>query len=284
MSSPIRNMKVTIIGSGGYIRTPKPCCSCELCKIARKDIKERRLGPSVYINDIDLLIDTPEDIAEGLNYSNIKKVSNILYSHWHPDHTAGWRVIEQIQADIDIRSSSGSQNLVKPDDTINIFIPADLRELIIKLEPGIKYMEKCSFAEIKTFKDKINIKDCCIEAIELSNDIPSYLYLISIIDKKIVICMDHAKNIPASKIPEGVDLMIMPLGYMEEDLPQDHIRRQDTSFKENLNLIDILHPKQTVFVHIEELWRKRIADYQDLETQYKDKNLHFSIDGTEVAV
>ncbi len=277
-------MKVTIIGSGGYLRTPKPCCPCDLCKLARKDNRERRLGPSVFINNINLLIDTPEDIAEGLNYSNIEKVESILYSHWHPDHCAGWRVIEQIQANIDIRSSSGNQNKIKPEDIISVHIPEDLRESIIELEPGIKYMEECSFAKIKPLEDKLNIGDYSIEPIKLTNDIPVYVFVINNQGKRVGICMDHAKDITNSEILEDLDLMIIPLGYPDEKVPPGHIRRQDTSFKDNLNLIEELKPKKTVLIHIEELWRMSTKDYKNLEMQHKNKNLHFSTDGMEIEI
>ena len=44
-----------------------------------------------------MLIDTPEDINIALNKFDVKSIDNVLYRHWHPDHTLGMRVFEQIK-------------------------------------------------------------------------------------------------------------------------------------------------------------------------------------------
>ena len=53
-------MKLKIIGSGGMFQIPNPFCKCPLCEDARiKRGRYERLGPSLYIEDIKMLIDTP---------------------------------------------------------------------------------------------------------------------------------------------------------------------------------------------------------------------------------
>ena len=37
----------------------------------------------------DVLIDTPEESKQQLNRSQVTRIAAGLYSHWHPDHTAG---------------------------------------------------------------------------------------------------------------------------------------------------------------------------------------------------
>ena len=57
-------MKLKIVGSGGMFPIPNPFCRCPICEEARlKRGRYQRLGPSLYIEDIQMLIDTPEDIA-----------------------------------------------------------------------------------------------------------------------------------------------------------------------------------------------------------------------------
>ena len=57
-------MKLKIAGSGGMFLIPNPFCKCPVCQEARtKRGRYERLGPSLYIEDIGMLIDTPEDIA-----------------------------------------------------------------------------------------------------------------------------------------------------------------------------------------------------------------------------
>lgn len=57
-------MKFKVIGSGVCVCLPKPLCYCKICTEAR--IKGRlysRFGCSLFLEDINLLIDTPEDIV-----------------------------------------------------------------------------------------------------------------------------------------------------------------------------------------------------------------------------
>lgn len=57
-------MRLKIVGSGGMFQIPNPFCKCPLCEEARlKRGRYERLGPSLYIEDIKMLIDTPEDIG-----------------------------------------------------------------------------------------------------------------------------------------------------------------------------------------------------------------------------
>lgn len=91
-------MEINIIGSGGCVSTPRPCCNCRVCREAReKGFPYARTGCSLFIEDANILIDTPEDIAYALNHANIRQVDQVLYSHIDPDHTMGMRVFEQLR-------------------------------------------------------------------------------------------------------------------------------------------------------------------------------------------
>jgi len=72
-------MKLTIIGSGGCVCTPKPLCACKVCVEAReKGHPYARFGPSLYLEDAALLVDTPEDVAHALNHAGVQRVDNII--------------------------------------------------------------------------------------------------------------------------------------------------------------------------------------------------------------
>ncbi|HEY5560290.1 MAG TPA: hypothetical protein VIK72_00790 [Clostridiaceae bacterium] len=91
-------MKFTIIGSGGCVALPKPLCKCRICKEARvKGKPYSRFGCSLFLEDIKLLVDTPEDIVQALNYANVQEVTSVLFSHMDPDHTLGMRVFEHMR-------------------------------------------------------------------------------------------------------------------------------------------------------------------------------------------
>jgi phosphoribosyl 1,2-cyclic phosphate phosphodiesterase len=93
-------MKLKIIGSGGCVSIPKPCCNCKVCKEAReKGFPYARTGCSLFIEDGNVLIDTPEDINYALNNGKVEQVNHVLYSHVDPDHTMGMRLFEQLRMD-----------------------------------------------------------------------------------------------------------------------------------------------------------------------------------------
>lgn len=58
-----------------------------------KQRRRTRTECSLFIEDVNVLIDTPEDINASLNNSGIQKVEHILYSHCEPDQTMGIRVM-----------------------------------------------------------------------------------------------------------------------------------------------------------------------------------------------
>ena len=76
-----------------------------------------RSGPSIFLHDINLLIDTPAESAGQLNLNSIKQVDLLMFTHFDPDHTEGIRVVEQIT--LDFRSWTGHSekkiNMILPD-------------------------------------------------------------------------------------------------------------------------------------------------------------------------
>ena len=93
-------MKWTILGSGRCMVIPKPLCQCRVCQEARrKGVPYARAGPSAFLHDINLLIDTPAEIVSLLNRSPIRHVDYLILTHLDPDHVEGFRVVEQIALD-----------------------------------------------------------------------------------------------------------------------------------------------------------------------------------------
>jgi len=55
-----KRMRVKIIGSGGCVSIPRPCCKCRVCKEAREmGFPYARTGASLFIEGENILIDTP---------------------------------------------------------------------------------------------------------------------------------------------------------------------------------------------------------------------------------
>ncbi len=93
-------MKLKILGSGGMFPIPNPFCKCPICEEARhKRGRYQRLGPNLYIEDIQMLIDTPEDIAIACDRQGISEIRYLSISHKDPDHTRGMRIVEPLGYD-----------------------------------------------------------------------------------------------------------------------------------------------------------------------------------------
>ncbi len=96
-------MQIIILGSGQDAGIPHTGCYCDICSKARKDVKYRRLGPSIAILDekegFCYLIDASPDFKYQLDMireqvNKIKRkgripISGILLTHAHLGHCSG---------------------------------------------------------------------------------------------------------------------------------------------------------------------------------------------------
>src|SRR5215470_13268168 len=102
-------MRLTILGSGGPLTTPRPGCSCRVCAEARRaGGRSWRGGPGIFVHDARILIDATEDVVPLLNRAGVERVDHLFLTHWHPDHTGGFRVVEQLSYDLE-RARAGKR-------------------------------------------------------------------------------------------------------------------------------------------------------------------------------
>lgn len=79
---------------------PNLFCKCLICEEAQiKRGRYERLGPSLYVEDIKILIDTPEDIGIACDRQGISDIEYLSISHKDPDHTRGMRIVEPLGYD-----------------------------------------------------------------------------------------------------------------------------------------------------------------------------------------
>mgnify|MGYP002345274074 CR=1 FL=1 len=277
-------MQIQIIGSGGFLPTPRFACNCRICSEARKKgAPYQRRGPSVYFKDISALFDTPEDVNESLNFSGAKKIENIFYTHWHPDHTLGYRIVEVLM-DQDFFKTKKQKKIV-------VYVPDYDYDNIKKAISGLWYFESRGYVEIRKITESgIKIKNTSIKLIKLG-DTSFSAYLIEQAKKKILLCPDHAMHLPAKKEFVGVDLLVMNLGFFENNLrgakalPRDPRLLNSTGFiKDNLRIIESIKPRKTILMHIEEKFNRSNKELSDLEKKHKKSNIKFAVDGLNIKI
>lgn len=282
-------MELTVLGSGGCSVIPKPLCTCPLCQEARKKGGAyKRTGPSVFLHDANLLIDTPAEISCQLNRSGIKHLDYLMFTHFDPDHVEGFRVVEQIA--LDYRTWKAY-----PDKTIKLLLPEILNRRIGRLQsthgPQINFFQRSGFIERIPFQHTIPIGDIKATAVRVNRkDGISFIYVFKKKAKKLVYAPCDIKPFPA-ETPEvqKADLLVIQPGLFKDGLkhdftyPSNHISKKTLyTFEETLSLAQRIESEKILFVHLEEHWNRSYDDYHALEKKYE--NIHFAYDGLKVSI
>jgi phosphoribosyl 1,2-cyclic phosphate phosphodiesterase len=246
-------MKIIILGSGGFSTTPKPLCKCKICRDARQHDYLKRSGPSIYLHELSTLIDTPLEAKQQIEtLGNFPK--KIIYSHWHPDHTEGWRVLESFTN--------------KP----TVYLPPDSK--IAAKVPGLNQLQNNGKIDIVEWSKTAPLTNGVhtLEYIKISNSIPSYSFLYKGNNKKILICPDHAKFLLKIEPILGLDLLVMNIGVLDRVL----YKRDKTNFIDNLLIINKFKPKKVLLTHIEEHFQLDSKKMEKIKRENKKHHISFA--------
>jgi len=282
-------MELTILGSGGCMVIPKPCCGCRVCDEARsRGAPFARTGPSAFVHDIRLLIDTPAEVAQQLNRERIGGVEHLLFTHLDPDHVEGFRVVEQIA--LDFRSWRAY-----PDKRIRLLLPLALAERIRGIRsaygPLIDFYVRQGFVELVPFGDSITVGDVTIRAIPVDRgDQTAFVHVFDDGERKLAYAPCDIKPFPEHRAEvRDPDLLVIQPGMFESGLkhgfryPEDHVSRTTLyTFDETLALARRIRAHRVIFSHLEEYWNRGHGDYLALETELD--NARFAYDGMRVRI
>jgi len=266
---------------------PKPLCQCGICQEARnKGVPYERTGPSAFLHDINLLIDTPAEIAGQLNRSRIRRIDYLILTHLDPDHVEGLRVVEQIT--LDFRSWRAY-----PKKQIRLLLPEQLGERTKEIQsqygPLVDFYQRSGFIRLTLFGREIQIDDVGITAIPVDRGSQvAFAYVFEKSGRKIVYAPCDCKPFPESRSEvQRSDLLVIQPGIFESGLrhkfkyPVDHISRTTLyTFEQTLALAARIEAKKVLFVHLEEYWNRSYDDYCALES----KDISFAYDGMQINV
>ncbi len=272
-----RDMQLTILGSGGCTVIPKALCRCNICEEARtKGPPFERTGPSAFIHDENLLIDTPAEINSQLNRSAIEVVDHLMFSHLDPDHLEGFRIVEQ--ATIDFRSWRAY-----PEKQIRLVLPRALMERLKNVRTAygsqLAYYEKQGFVSCRPFERQTRIGKLSITALPVERgDQTAFVYVFEKEGRKLIYAPCDVKPFPeAEEVVQDADLLVIQPGMFETGLkhgfvyPDKHVSRKTLyTFEETMALARRIGSRKTLFVHLEEYWNRSYSDYLDIEKKYPD--------------
>lgn len=280
-------MRFTVIGSGGCVCTPKPLCQCHVCTQAReKGYPYARCGCSLYLEDISLLIDTPEDIAIALNNADIKSINSIMYSHWDPDHTLGMRVMEQLRLEwLDYYDN------IKPSNPITVYadtnVMQDLDGIRSKYGSLLNYYEYMGLIKKQTIQNSIKIGNIKISLISVSKEKAVSVFVFESNGKKLIYAPCDCNPFPNDELLYRSDVLVIGNTFIGNVLKNGKIisaehplRHELHSFEDVLKIKEQFCINRVVITHIEEDWGKTYDDYITLEKEHE--NISFAFDGLRI--
>lgn len=256
-------MNLKILGSGATHPIPKPCCDCNICVEARKDMSppNMRTGPSLYIEDIDALIDTSQDISFQLNREDIKNVERIFYTHFHPDHTMGMMVINQIAGSYENKGTK--VDIKMPEGVLD-----DLRGQ--NMSGMMDYYIAEGLVEVEEDFEKRKISTIEINAVSLAE--PN-TYGFSIREGKSVFYAPcDITGFDFEKVPDH-DIFIVEFGGLE----MSSFKNPDeiTNFYRVLESLKSVNPDKVIFTHIEE---NRGKNHRELKKFAEELDVDFKVE------
>jgi len=283
-------MNFIITGSGGCSPIPKALCQCKVCiEARRKGFPYARCGCSLYLEDISLLIDTPEDINIALNNCDITSLDYIFYSHWHPDHTLGLRIIDQIQIEwLDLYENIKPKNLIKVCATKSVMdqingIRSPYGSFMDFYEHKMGSMQR----QIVENSLKIDKIDITFLSVPLKDAITIFVFESN--GKKVVYAPCDCKNFLKKDIIQNCDLLIIGETFIGDVLknnvniyPEHLLRNELYSIEDIVKLKEELKIKNVIITHIEEYYGKSFDDYRILEKKYE--NIKFAYDGMKIEI
>lgn len=97
-------MRITLLGTGDAVGTPKLGCSCPACLDALSGGKSRRLRFSILVESLAgrLLIDTSPDLRWQLLKKKISHIDGVIWTHSHYDHYAGFGDFHRVQKSVNV--------------------------------------------------------------------------------------------------------------------------------------------------------------------------------------
>jgi len=279
-------MKFQIVGSGGCVSLPKPLCQCRVCTEARrKGYPYARCGCSLYLEDANLLVDTPEDICHALNNSDIRAVDTVLYSHWDPDHTLGLRVMEQLRLewlDYSVGKMCGNP--------VGIYaLPQVMEDLNRIRNPSGSYFDYYEHMHLISRHEvsDVSISGIHITFVPVSSGKAVSTFIFEHAGRKLIYAPCDCKPFPDSLLFERADVLVIGNTFVGPTLKEGRVMAADNPLRQELFSMDeVLAVREkygigrVVITHLEEDWGKSFADYRELEKEYS--GVEFAYDGKVV--
>jgi phosphoribosyl 1,2-cyclic phosphate phosphodiesterase len=254
-------LRLEVLGSGGAVATPQPGCACRVCQEARKKgVPYSRTGPSLFVHDVALLIDTPEESRQQLVRAGVDEVRTCLYSHWHPDHVMGRRVFEGMNYDF-----RGWPRSAKHSKRTRVLLPErvarDFRTYLGSWD-HLRFLEqRLGVVQLEVIPEgaSTDVENLSVTPIALAEDYV-YAFLLELGGRRVLVAMDELHGWRPPELGP-LDLAYLPQGLAEHDpltgerrIAAEHpLLQAEATFPQTLEIVRALSAKRVVLSHVEEM-------------------------------
>ena len=269
------SLKITILGSGDSVGTPKWDCHCETCETARKRGKppfsRTRFGILIEILDTNkiILIDTGPDLRSQLIKHEIDRIDAIFWTHGHYDHQSGFGDF--------YRTRIPAVEIFGTEETLNYILSSG----------GIMKSIRYRSTNILPFHpiEYGGAQFIAFPVLHEASPTKPVGYVIEKNDKKLVITGDTGLNIPNKSLelitnPKSPDILIVDCFIdnqydtikrfnktMMKDMEKYNLfKNNHMTFPEILEFIESVKPKKTYLIHLSHL----CAPHDKLESNLKE--------------
>ncbi len=290
-------VSLTVLGSGGNSPIPTPTCDCRVCQRARTEgIPHARHGNSLYLEELDAVVDAPEFIYENLEREAVDTLEYVFLTHWHPDHTAGLRVVQSRSMERMFADSDHGLVETARSSRPTLVTTRHVYDRTCEVYDGLRhYVEDVGFADVHFLDEEpLTIDDARIQSVpySLSGDSQTDAtgFVIEQNGTTIVLVTDDARYLEEDRLPEEIDLAVFECGYFPE-MPDgtqiltdvdETIMGKELTHAEVLDRIGRVAPRQTLLTEIEHLYGRTYTDYCELEQAYE--SIQFAYDGLTITL
>lgn len=230
-------MRITFLGQGDSLGTPRVYCECEVCEEARSTGRNRRFRSSLWIEtegEQPLLLDCGPDFRTQMERLGERFVGKGLLTHAHFDHIGG--MVEWADA---CRWMDSYADVYGPREVLD-----EVRARFPWLESRLRMMDNdggMSYGEWTVTPWKVNH----------GKNGYSYAYRFehSATGRAWAYCSDSINLNAQEKEPlQGLNLLVLGTSYVVEPFPME--TRSLYDMKEGLMLVAEVGAKEALFTHL----------------------------------
>jgi phosphoribosyl 1,2-cyclic phosphate phosphodiesterase len=235
----------------------------------------------MYVHDARLLIDATEDVIPLLNRAGVEQVDHLFLTHWHPDHTGGFRAVEQLSYDLE---------RVGPGHRIEVWLN---QATASRLAGGWRFFESVGYCRLNVVAPGTRLDLGGISATWFAYAPGDFLSGFVLEDSRCraLLTLDETKDlapqIAANPSLQGCDLLISECGLFERDphgrtlVPEDWpLWKTEASYeRDTLPLLAAANARRNVLTHLMDLQGRTPAELDALAASLAPREVQFAYDG-----